>query len=514
MTRTKTQGRPGRHLLAGTILWIAPLATFADEQHRFDFQALAQEALEGFGIDPKAGQPATFLEALHGPGFVHLQLGSVEICYPASALEDTDATKRWLEAVTTLVDLQENWVLWSTPPGEAREQALDDLRALGKCFKASAAGHLKKAEGGEDVLALLGAKEKVLAGNERLGKLTGPGQDVTDPRAVQRIVFAPTRRSFLEVVALAGWLEPDQRELLWSNVTLGLPSVWVEWTQVVPLEQAAWPVDVAQPYAGMPLAERHKDGLRELVADRGAASLLLSFFYRHGQLFFEEALRTDLVIATVGRNDLFLKNWSNEYTSTGGSTQPYSRFVPGGNPAGGTLPQRKFNSQTSFSSSEVPRWRSGAGEDFFAKELREGQKAGAKLAAKDKDHPLRSDKLAHFELDSAESKETTVVSAPFFGTGAIDKELPPHAYLDDYEEFFRAYRAAFVHWLRTRGVSGSSEESATTFAKMLEKHAARVPGTPLHTVIEEVYQVPMSHGDGSIDSLEWRFLAWIAKGGR
>ena len=168
-----------------------------------------------------------------------------------------------------------------------------------------------------------------------------------------------------------------------------------------------------------------------------------------------------------------------------------------------------------MSSSEIPRWRKEAGEGHFVEALVDAQKDGAKLASKDRENPLRGDKSAHFELTSSKAASDTVaITAPFFGPHAEGKELPPFAYLDDYEEFFRAYQAAFIYWLRERGPSGSKKKSLTAFGKLVQQHATRPRGTPLHEVALDVYGLPLSHEDGSIESLEWRFLAWLAKGGR
>ena len=67
------------------------------------------------------------------------------------------------------------------------------------------------------------------------------------------------------------------------------------------------------------------------MADRCAALLLRKEFWRHGTHFFEESLGANLVIATVGRNGLYAGEWSSSFATTGAKTNPYERFVPGGN---------------------------------------------------------------------------------------------------------------------------------------------------------------------------------------
>jgi hypothetical protein len=46
---------------------------------------------------------------------------------------------------------------------------------------------------------------------------------------------------------------------------------------------------------------------------------------------------------------------------------------------------------------------------------------------------------------------------------------------------------------------------------LIEGQATRDKDAPLHAVVEKVYGLPMSAADGTTDSLEWRFLEWLAK---
>ena len=157
---------------------------------------------------------------------------------------------------------------------------------------------------------------------------------------------------------------------------------------------------------------------------------------------------------------------------------------------------------------DVSRYRVDGGPDFFVKALQGGQKAGAKLASKNREDPLRKDKRVHFALHSFDPVGDTYVTAPFLGLPAEGKPLPPNDFLDDYEDFFRAYRAAFFDWLREHG-AGSKVDSEARFAELIAKHAARPVGTPMDAVVEEVYGVPLSAPTPETDALEWRFLDWL-----
>ncbi|HED65140.1 MAG TPA: hypothetical protein ENJ09_06240 [Planctomycetes bacterium] len=324
-----------------------------------------------------------------------------------------------------------------------------------------------------------------------------------------RVVLEPTRESFLRMASLAGLLDPSSRANLWSPAVLKQTAAWTGWTQIVSLVAPAYPFETRNAFNQTSLSKDERTGLAQHVADRCSVHMLRKFFFRHGTHFFEEALGADLVIAAVGRNDLRQGDWKIEYRTAGGRTEPYTRFVPGGNPAGGVLPARKAHAGPRVGSAvQLSRYRVDGGVDFFVKALQAGQKAGAKLAAKNHDDPLRKNKVAHFELHSFDPVGDTYVTAPFLGAAAENKTLPPNDYLDDYEDFFRAYRAAFFEWLRLHGAD-TEEESAALFAELVRRHAARKVGTPMYEVVQEVYGVPMSSSAPEADSLEWRFLKWL-----
>jgi hypothetical protein len=112
-------------------------------------------------------------------------------------------------------------------------------------------------------------------------------------------------------------------------------------------------------------------------------------------------------------------------------------------------------------------------------------------------------------VHSFEDNEDRAVTAPFLGDLAEKKGLPPDAYLDDYEDFFRAYRSGFLYWLQTQGLPDEAQ-AQQRFRDLLHTHAGRNPLQSMDEVFSTVYGVPLSHADGSVDSLEWRYLAWLA----
>jgi hypothetical protein len=328
---------------------------------------------------------------------------------------------------------------------------------------------------------------------------------------LNQIVFAPTRKDFFEVVALAGSLDPEKRPELWNDNVVDRTIAWVGWTQIVAMEYVLLPIDPNNPTIGVSMTEKDETGEVQYMTERAAALLLRKEFYKRSPHFLEQTLASNLVIATVGKNDLHVGEWKLEYKTSGASTQPYERFVPGGNSAGGTLPARPAGpGAVSGSATHISRYRESQGSDHFIASLREGQKMGAKLAAKDKSLPLASDKLAHFEIYSHEDHDTCAITAPFLGELADKKKLPPHGYLDDYEDFFRAYRSGFIYWLQHHGME-TEEASRQRFARLLEQQASGDPLASPDQLFLEVYGTRLSHDSGEIESLEWRFLGWLGK---
>jgi len=112
-------------------------------------------------------------------------------------------------------------------------------------------------------------------------------------------------------------------------------------------------------------------------------------------------------------------------------------------------------------------------------------------------------------LKSDDTSKRTFVRAPFFGSAAQGKELPPPEFMTDYLEFFRAYKSCFVHWLRDES-AGKGEGGEAKFAQLLRQVAEAGSAASFEELVAEVYAVPLASADFSKDNLELRFLAWLA----
>jgi hypothetical protein len=500
-------------LALSSFLALAPQA--APPTRAVDYDGLAREFLKESGLDDIARSGPSghsFDELLDGPAFVRLNVGDLDIRFPRTSIADASKAEDFRDAVGALVRMQKTWSAWRWP--ERAEANEPHWNRIERWVKAWSRNSLVGAAGGRSLVESMSADSDVRAALEALEQ----GVDVREASSSEgpvvasgRLLLTMDRKAYLQLLSLGGWLDDQVRAVAWDDRVLGSTIQWIGWTQLVCMEFASLPVDPKSPYAGISLTKGDKNDLLQYAAERGAALQLRRLFHNQQVHFFEQSLAANLVIAAAGKNDLREGDWKLEYKTSGSSTPPYERFVPGGNPAGGTLPPRPAGpGATTGNATNKASYRATKGEDLFLKPLREGQKDGAKLAAKDKKNPLRKDKTAHFAIHGAEGKEATSVSAPFLGDRAEKKALPGDEYLDDYEDFFRAYRSAFFHWLHDEALDDPAE-SAAKFSTLIAEHAVRDPLTPIDPLFETIYGIPLSATDGETDSLEWRYLAWLAK---
>ena len=141
---------------------------------------------------------------------------------------------------------------------------------------------------------------------------------------------------------MGGLLNPSQRTALWSDKLLNQTASWYEWIQILALTNSDYPADPNHPFIDTPKNANDPSALHQYIADRAGTAMVRKEYWRHVTAFFEQTLVTNLVIAVAGKNGQFTQGeWKMEWSRAGASTQPYERFVPGGNPAGGVLPARK-----------------------------------------------------------------------------------------------------------------------------------------------------------------------------
>ncbi len=505
-------------MLTTLALTLAPFLT-ADPEDRIDYEGILAQARERYGLEAQDLSAYSIDALLDRDSFAKAEIGPFDLRLPVHEMEDKGGADLMREATTNMLDLLEVWAEWTRVDKDAVDAIHSDIGVLRKWVKSWSNRNFKKAlneEGDSLFERMKTADDGVRAAGRRLAEALSPRFDPEVPGKPAQIVLAPTRETFAELSTLVGAIEATRKEILWGPDAVFHSAAWGTEVQVVALEYAHWPWDTDHPFNGDSMNGFVKTGRRQHVVDRAAASLTRAVFNSIASPLVEQALKTNLLIEVVGEERPTFSSWSFNFSRAGGSTAPYSRFVPGGNSAGGTLPARPASAGPttgSTTSSEESPYRDKNGRDHFMDPLAKGQKRGFKLAARDPDIPSdkKRDRLAHFAVGILGKSEAVPVTAPFLGDAAEDKPTPPNEFIDEYEEFFRAYRSGFLHWLRTEGQAEDEAASPAAFARLLERLRTRSKSDTLSSMVGEVYGIPLSGVDGETDSLEWRFLARVSK---
>jgi hypothetical protein len=239
--------------------------------------------------------------------------------------------------------------------------------------------------------------------------------------------------------------------------------------------------------------DREPTGLFEHVTQYAADRLLKEWFGPALEPSVETGAAIDLVIELYGENN------SRVFGSgEGRSTPGRNKFVRGGQSHGGKF--AKLNAD--------PKWRTEKGKDYFLTALRHAQQDGATLAAAAKESAPSPN--AHFALDCKEMPgEHDFVTAPFLGTFAANAECPD-AFLPDFQECLRAYRAAFVHFLLTAAKPRADNAPPRPFARLL-RSCVTDAAKPFDERMTAIYGVPLATDAPAKEALEWTYLEWLAK---
>ncbi|MFO0984923.1 MAG: hypothetical protein U1E76_24875 [Planctomycetota bacterium] len=451
------------------------------------FEKLAQTFREKHAVTKNASDDV--LQDVIARDYASLELGLFELCHPAAPLVDAKQAKDLLDIAAAILDLQREWLVWVN--AGARSETEQHCVALGRWLRALKPGALAAAAvqtaGDRDLLVALKADAATLADAAalRAALVTGSciGLDRKDARPV-RLVLEPTRADFLCLASFVGTFDDAARELLWVD---SLP-VWTEFRrnsiQVLALEYGVTPTGKDDLFRGTDMNGREGKGLLQHVTQKAADLLLREYHGASLDPSLELGLAINMVIELYGEN-----NARAGGSGSGSMTSQYSKFVAGGKSSGGQLARRNADS----------RFRESKGRDHFVAALRTSQRQGAELAAKN-DKSLRGD-CAWFALSESSAAATpTAVRAPFL-CDRPDQDVPANL-RNDYLEFLRAYKSAFAHWLETKAVPNDPTiTTADAFARMLR------PATNL----ADVYGAPLSSADPALDTLETRFLKWLAK---
>ncbi len=415
-----------------------------------------------------------------------LSIGLIEIRFPPSLFTTGGSNGDLSSIALDLVDLQGEWIAWTSregalPPGWKKlQKALAGWISGWKTQVGTDPGSLR----GRDLLEV--SPEETRSASRALASLAAEALGAAGELPRASFVFMATREDFVEFAALVGLLEARHRPYFWIEDLV----LWTEFdfdgTRVLPLEYAS-PDSTADYRRAIGMNSRNPKGMREQVEQVVLRSMLVTIF--DGRL--------DPSLAASMANNLIIMQHGEVDTRSDGdlrsrSTSEISVFVPGGASTGGVLPVNSADT----------RWRALKGKDRFVGVLAQAQDDGAQKAKE------RSERTLGFLLRGDVEGSTTVVRAPFLGPGAAG---PPEAmFAGDYLEFLRAYRVAFVHWLREEAAP-STKESHRRFAEFLS--ALHAGETDLLKSFERIYDRPLSTSDAqTLDtSLEGAFLLWLSR---
>lgn len=478
----------------GSAIWLPllfggglPVAAARAAQADYSAQATAWRALHGLEALPA---DASALPAAIEKVDARLDVGVFELRYPWGLLQDTRRIEELRDLVLGLIDLQGTWCGWlAESGGNATPPAAVTLRNWVKGWRGEA---LKKAlaarKPDESLLDVLkaGAAQRGAVEQLAAGMRGGAALGLELAGGATQLVLAPDRDAFVGFVAFIGTLQPDWKPLAWSQNLAQRSAFYMNDLLVLALVH---PAPDGNP-AGIPMDQREATGLQQHVLQYAADRLVKHTFGAALDPGLHQGLAVDLVIEVVGENNARL------YGSGEGKTTPArERFVVGGRD-GGKLAALNADS----------KWRIEKGRDWFVKQLKKAQESGGDLATSVGE--AAPSPLAHFEIDA---KDRTglhdFASAPLLGAHAAEKGVPEN-FFADYQEFLRAYRACFVHWLLTAAKPAGGGKAGA--AKLLRARLAQ-PEAPLDELAQEVFGVPLTDADPGSKALEWQFLGWLAR---
>ena len=481
-----------RLALATAVLFTAADRATSAPPVELDHGALAERFLEKF---ERGGSSASDfeLDELLAAEFVTLRLGLFDLYFPFQSLADKSARSDLQRVAQALLDAQERWLDWIALPKEEAAAAEDEVKVLRGWIKS---WKLQKWEAGEPgsnlALELSAADEEVRSTSEVFAERMGVGSDLGLERSRSRepVVLFPERELFVEAIAFAGWLRSDLEHEFWKDDIHTWTNFYLERYKFLAMDYAS-PGGSAERYGeSMDMSARTPTGLEQQTVQLCMNSLIDNYFGDKVPPTFAGGLAINLVV------DLFEEcNTRADGDLSERRTEAVEIFVPGGNPSGGFLGTIGADS----------RWRDGQGEDRFVKVLRNSQKGGAKEMKKKKE-------LVFFELRDEAGREKKVLSAPFLGAKASEREEIPAAFEGDQLEFLRAYRCAFLWWLQNESL-GKEKASRAGFAAFLKKVAMLESAAEIEGAFAECFEgAPLSSPElDRKGDLEGRFLYWLSR---
>lgn len=465
---------------------------YEDASPLVDFEVEAKAFLEQHQLNQKT-RDAIDVEQLIQSSTVRIQIGLYDLHYPVDALDNQERLADFKSIATYLLALQGTFLDWVEPTGPDQDSMRDDLKTLTKWFKSWRLTRLRNVDKGEerDLSVLLKPKSNQAEALQRFAAAMRLGQPLGLDRKTpvrSRLILMPTRRHFVQFVSFAGWLHESLRHVFWDENLSNWLGCRVYKDQIVAMEFRN-PKSKDSYIDGVSMNKR-RDRVMEQNAAHFATQALFDNYY--GDLipaYLTTGIVMNMVIDVFGEVDTRMEgDLRARYTNA------VSVFVPGGAPGGGMLPAIPADT----------RWRIEHGAGRFIKILQAAQEAGFDAVKRAKS------KLLHFELEGDDKISRAPITAPFLGAPAIGKPLPEEKFLGDYREFYRSYKACFTWWIQS-GAKGSEKNSAKTFSQFLISSSGWRVGD-FEKEFTALYDGhPISSHTPDEETLEGRFLAWLAK---
>jgi len=480
-------------------LLVASASAQAPDDPLVDFEALGQAFVaEHCGGDAPCALDAVLAER----GFV--DVGPFRVFFPRDMLVDKERVEHLKQAVLGLYAGCESWVTWQGA-GDKLPDVDKPLKKWASKWKPLKEKELASKPDARELFELVDTGDDVRAAFADLVALCDSKDDLSlvIPEGRQmRLILAPTRKEFMRWIGYGGLIDASMQHANWVEGAESWAQFWQGLDLVLALEYAPWDGFDPTFERAQPMERIGKGVLAQHVVQQSMIALLFSSRPNIGVTREDGALAMLLTIDACGEINTI--EGAGGVSSSGARTSPYEKFVPGGNPNGGTLPGR---SAAQLSGLVENHWREGHGADAFREPLKEGQKEAAKELKKDK----TADPVANFMLTKEDGTGAHFVHAPFFGPHANEQEYPPAAFLVDYAEFYRSYKTCFMDWVRQHGAGDDEAANAEKWAELLAGLNKLDGSITFDQLIEQVYGVPISGKDGSTDSLEWRFLRALPK---
>jgi len=484
---------PTRTLLAACV---ALSLAFAPPRAARDFEAQAKQFKNSNSLTQLADDEAA-LDASLDAAFVAIDVGIFDVRYLRSALADAKHFDDLKGIVLGLIDLHVHLLAWvaEKDPGKPMQASTPELTTFHGWVAGWKPDLLKKITAskaeGHDLAVLAGADANVLAAIKasaaslRNGSAAGFKLDVKPTR----LALLPSRGDFTGFAAYVGSLQPEWKTMLWTSALPVRNEFHINDLLGLPLES---PASDGGP-VGISMNDREPTGLFEHVTQYAADRLTKDWFGSALEVGVQTGAAIDLVIELYGENNARVFG-----SGEGRSTPGRNKFVRGGKSTGG-----KFAKQNAD-----PKWRLDKGKDYFISALRRAQQEGQTLAAAAKENAPGP--TTHFSLDCKEMPgEHDFVTAPFLGTFSANAEVP-EAFLPDYQECLRAYRAGFVRWLLIAAKPKADGAPPRPFARLL-RSCVTDAAKPFDERVLAIYGVPMTSDKPTTEALEWTYLEWLAK---